>query len=78
MFIAEPGLGVRFESFKFGKKKSLADRMKDPEFLAEAAKTNRDINPRTSVEIQAFIKRWFSTPPELVQKIKKIYFPAGF
>jgi tripartite-type tricarboxylate transporter receptor subunit TctC len=74
-FVAPPGVPPdRIEILK----KAFADTMKDPEFLADAAKTNSDVSPHTGAEIQAFIKQWFSTPPELVQKIKRTYFPAGF
>jgi tripartite-type tricarboxylate transporter receptor subunit TctC len=59
-------------------RKAFAVTMKDPEFLADAARTNSDVSPQTGAEIEARIKRWFSTPPELVEKIRKIYFPAGF
>lgn len=59
-------------------RKAFTDTMKDAEFLADAAKTHSDVRPRSGPEVEAFIQRWFNLPRESVEKISKIYFPAGF
>lgn len=74
-FAAPPGIANdRLEILR----KAFMDTLKDPGFLADAAKSNADIKPRTGAEVEAFIKRWFSLPKESIEKIRKIYFPSGF
>ena len=59
-------------------RKAFMETMKDPELLAEAAKTNSDIHPHPGSRVEELIKRWFDLPTESVQKIRQIYFPSGF
>ena len=74
-FVAPPGVpDDRIEILR----KAFMATMKDKEFLADAARTKSDIQPRTGAEIEAFIQKWFSLPKESVDKIRNIYFPAGF
>jgi tripartite-type tricarboxylate transporter receptor subunit TctC len=46
--------------------------MKDPLFLAEAAKSNTDINPSTGEESQKFAAMIANTPPSVLAKAKMI------
>ncbi len=46
--------------------------MKDPLFLAEAAKSNTDINPSTGEESQKFAAMIANTPPAVLAKAKMI------
>lgn len=74
-FVAPPGIpDDRLEILR----KSFMETLKDPELLADAAKTKSIVKPRTGVEVEAFIKWWFSLPKESVEKIRRIYFPSGF
>jgi hypothetical protein len=74
-FAAPPGIANdRLEILR----KAFMDTLKDPAFLADAAKSKADIKPRSGAEVEAFIKRWFNLPKESIEKIRKIYFPSGF
>jgi tripartite-type tricarboxylate transporter receptor subunit TctC len=42
--------------------------MKDPEFLAEAAKTDMEITPISGASIDAFIEQLYRTPKDVVGK----------
>ena len=46
--------------------------MKDPQFLAEAAKTNIDISPSTGEEAQKFSDMIANTPPAVIARAKQI------
>jgi tripartite-type tricarboxylate transporter receptor subunit TctC len=45
--------------------------MKDPQFLADAAKTKIDVAPSTGDEVEAFIARVVSSPPAVVERAKR-------
>ena len=45
--------------------------MKDPQFLADAAKTQIDIAPSTGEEVEAFIARVVASPPAVVERAKR-------
>lgn len=49
-----------------------AATMKDPEFVAEAKKLNIEIDPVIGAEMQALVKRALSTPPAVVERMKKL------
>ena len=42
--------------------------MRDPEFLADAAHGKMDVNPMSGAEMEAFLKRLYATPKDLVAK----------
>ena len=44
--------------------------MKDPQFLADAAKTQIDISPMTGEDVEAMVARVFVTPHEVVERAK--------
>ena len=46
--------------------------MKDPEYLAEAAKTHMDISPSTGEEAQKFADMIANTPAPVIERAKKI------
>jgi tripartite-type tricarboxylate transporter receptor subunit TctC len=46
--------------------------MKDPEFLAEAAKQRLLVTPMTGAEVESFIKDLYRTPPDIVAAAKEI------
>ena len=74
-FVAPPGVPRdRLEILR----KAFMEAIKDPELLAEAAKTKSDIHPHPGSKIEDMINRWFALPPESVKKIRDIYFPSGF
>ncbi len=49
--------------------------MKDPELLAEAAKSNFEINAKSGEEVEALVKKIYSAPKELIQRMAKVIRP---
>ena len=49
--------------------------MKDPAFLATAAKANMDLNPVSGDELQRIVAELFATPPSAVLRLKEILAP---
>jgi tripartite-type tricarboxylate transporter receptor subunit TctC len=49
---------------------ALTATMKDPQFLADAAKINIDINPVSGEEVEAFIARISASSPAVVERAK--------
>jgi hypothetical protein len=48
------------------------DTMKDPEFLAEAAKAKLDINPLDGADLERNVREVFNLDPALVPRAKEI------
>jgi tripartite-type tricarboxylate transporter receptor subunit TctC len=48
---------------------------KDPEFLADAAKTQIDISPMTGNEVEAFIARVSTVSPAVIERAKRAFAP---
>jgi len=56
--------------------RSAFERMvKDPAFLAEAARQQLDIDPRSGAEVAGIVADIVRTPPRIVQKVKDIMVP---
>ena len=49
--------------------------MADPEFLADAAKTKLEIHPKDGATVAALVKSMYSSPPELVERMRKALRP---
>lgn len=49
-----------------------AAMMKDPEFLAEAAKLKLEIAPVPGAEMQALVEQLYTAPPDVIELVKKI------
>ncbi len=49
--------------------------MKDPEFLADAKKSNKDINPLSGERVAEIVDGFSRLPPNLIEKLKKIFVP---
>ena len=54
-------------------RKALLDTMKDPEFIADAAKTQIDISPMRGEEVEAFIERLSSASPAVIERTKQAF-----
>ncbi|MPZ78855.1 MAG: hypothetical protein GEU77_20320 [Deltaproteobacteria bacterium] len=52
--------------------KAFVDTMKDPEFLAEAKKSNLDIDPVSPEEVEKTVARFFKLDAALVAKLREI------
>jgi tripartite-type tricarboxylate transporter receptor subunit TctC len=64
-FIAPPGVPQdRVDALR----KAFMATMQDPEYLADAEKTQMEINPVSGEKVQALIKEEYSTPPEIAKK----------
>jgi tripartite-type tricarboxylate transporter receptor subunit TctC len=50
---------------------ALAAAMSDPQFLAEAAKTQIDINPSSGAEVESFIARVSASSPAVIERSKR-------
>ena len=47
--------------------------MNDPEFLAEAAKIQADIQPTTGEDVQELVARLYATPKPVIERVKKFF-----
>jgi tripartite-type tricarboxylate transporter receptor subunit TctC len=50
---------------------ALLATMKDPQFIADAQKTQIDISPMTGEEVEQFIARLSSAPPAVIERVKQ-------
>jgi len=57
-------------------RKALQDTMKDPEFLADAAKSRLDIDPVTGTELENLVRGLFKLSPSMISKLKTILLPS--
>lgn len=53
-------------------RKSLADVTRDPAFLKEMEQRKLPVNPGSGEDLEAFVKRVLSTPPEVVDDLRKL------
>jgi tripartite-type tricarboxylate transporter receptor subunit TctC len=54
---------------------ALMATMKDPAFVAEAAKTQMDVSPMTGAEVEAFIAGLSAASPAVIERVKQAYTP---
>jgi tripartite-type tricarboxylate transporter receptor subunit TctC len=54
---------------------ALASAMNDPQFLADAAKTQIDINPSSGAEVETFIARVAASSPAVIERSKRALRP---
>jgi tripartite-type tricarboxylate transporter receptor subunit TctC len=57
-------------------RKAFQDTMKDPEFLADAAKSRLDIDPVTGTELENLVRGLFKLRPSMISKLKTILLPS--
>lgn len=50
-------------------RKAFRDLMADEEYLAEAKRIGIDVEPLYGEDLQKFVAKWLSTPPELISKL---------
>jgi tripartite-type tricarboxylate transporter receptor subunit TctC len=68
IYLSPPGTPVaRRDALRAG----LLATMKDPQFVADAKKTQIDISPMTGEEVEQFIARLSSASPAIVDRVKK-------
>jgi tripartite-type tricarboxylate transporter receptor subunit TctC len=54
---------------------ALVATMKDPAFIAEAAKTQMDISPMTGAEVETFIAGLSAASPAVIARVKQAFAP---
>jgi tripartite-type tricarboxylate transporter receptor subunit TctC len=52
-------------------RKAFMDTMTDKDFLAEADKTELEVNPVSGEEVEKLVKEVYATPPDIVAKAKE-------
>jgi tripartite-type tricarboxylate transporter receptor subunit TctC len=57
-------------------RKALEDTMKDPDFLADAAKSRLDVDPVTGTELENLVRGLFKLRPSMISKLKTILLPS--
>jgi tripartite-type tricarboxylate transporter receptor subunit TctC len=70
IFVSPPAMP---DARKAALRKALLDTMKDPEFLADATKTQIDISPMTGEEVEAFIARLSTASPAVIERTKQAF-----
>jgi tripartite-type tricarboxylate transporter receptor subunit TctC len=67
-FVAPPNMPVdRVAALR----KAFMDTMTDKDFLAEADKTELEVNPVSGEEVEKLVKEVYATPPDIVAKAKE-------
>jgi hypothetical protein len=54
---------------------ALVAAMRDPAFVAEAAKTQMDVSPMTGAEVEAFIAALSAPSAAVIERVKQAYTP---
>jgi tripartite-type tricarboxylate transporter receptor subunit TctC len=70
IYLSPPGMQVER---KMALRNALLDTMKDPQFVADAVKTQIDISPMTGEEVEAFIARLSSASPAVIERTKEAF-----
>jgi tripartite-type tricarboxylate transporter receptor subunit TctC len=55
---------------------SFMETMKSPGLLAEAKKLKLDISPMSGAEIDALLAKYYTTPPDVIEQVRKIVAPG--
>ena len=56
---------------------AFAQTLKDPQFLAEATKLGLEVNLVGGAEVQKIVDSLYDTPPEVLQRVKRISNPQA-
>jgi hypothetical protein len=67
-YVSPPALP---ESRRDTLRSALTAAMNDPQFLADAAKTQIDINPSSGAEVESFIARVAASSPAVIERSKR-------
>jgi tripartite-type tricarboxylate transporter receptor subunit TctC len=70
IFVSPPAMPVARRN---ALRSALLATMKDPEFIADAIKTQIDISPMTGEEVEAFIARLSTASPAVVERTKQVF-----
>jgi tripartite-type tricarboxylate transporter receptor subunit TctC len=67
-FILPPGVAPQRVA---AMRKALEETLKDPELMAEAAKSGMDIESQTGADVQALVEKIYATSPEILAYLRK-------
>jgi len=67
--LAPPGLDSRVAK---ALREAFSDAMHDPQFIAEGAKIDMELNFVSGADVQALVERLYSSPPEVVSRAQAI------
>ncbi|MGH6770708.1 MAG: Bug family tripartite tricarboxylate transporter substrate binding protein [Xanthobacteraceae bacterium] len=72
LYVAPPDIpGARREALR----KALLATMKDPAFVADAAKTKMDVSAMSGQQVEAFIANASKASPAVIERVKRAYAP---
>ena len=71
-FVGPPGMPAGKATLL---RRAFDDTMKDPEFLADAAKIQADVAPTTGEDVQKLVARIYATPRPVIERVKKFIAP---
>ena len=71
-FVGPPGMAADKATLL---RRAFDDTMRDPEFLADAAKIQADVQPTTGEEVQKLVARVYATPRPVIDRVKKYFAP---
>ncbi len=69
-FAAPPGMPANIATLL---RRAFDATMKDPEFLADAAKIQADVQPTTGEDVQKLVTRIYQTPRPVVERVRKLF-----
>jgi tripartite-type tricarboxylate transporter receptor subunit TctC len=69
-FAAPPGVPANIATLL---RRAFDATMKDPEFLADAAKIQADVEPTAGEDVQKLVARIYQTPRPVVERVKKLF-----
>jgi tripartite-type tricarboxylate transporter receptor subunit TctC len=69
-FAAPPGVPANIATLL---RRAFDATMKDPEFLADAARIQADVEPTTGEDVQKLVARIYQTPRPVVERVKKLF-----
>ena len=68
-YVSPPAIADRTGAMRL--RAALAAAMNDPQFRADAAKTQIDINPSSGAEVETFIARVSASSPVVIERSKR-------
>ena len=54
-------------------RKAFQKTLKDPEALAETKEIRMDVEPTSGEEPEALVKEIFDSPPEVLERVRKVF-----
>ena len=71
-FLAPPGIPADRAA---ALRKAFMETMKDPDFIADAEKSQLEVNPVAGEELQKLVAEIYKTPPEIAKQAAQLLAP---